>query len=138
MSVLLLETEWYAKMFDYMPQHLVYARYAFSWAQRVVGIGCAVGLLYYKEIFRKITLFWGAFVLLTLYWKHPLARFMNAAEYAGRRIAEPLAAIRAYNPNITLESLVAVSVGVMYFLDITFWACVFYFLTRPHIKNQFD
>ena len=138
MSVLLLGTEWYAQMFEYMPQWLIGVRYIFSWGQRIVGISCGIGLLLYKEIFRKLTIALGIFVVLTLYWKHPFAGFMNAADYAGSKVTEPLASIVAHNPNITLEHLVLAGVIIMRMLDIIFWACIFFCLTRPKVKTQFS
>ena len=134
---LLLGREWYGELFAYMPPWLVNVRYAFSWAQRVVGISCAFGLWHYKEIFRKITLGWGVFVIATLPWKHTFAGFMNAAEYAGDKVAKRMAELTAVYPNITIEQLTIAAMVVMCLMDIAFWTFVFYVLTRPHIKNQF-
>jgi len=138
MFVLLLETEWYAQMFEFMPQWLIGVRYIFSLGQRIVGISCGIGLLLYKEIFRKLTIALGIFAVLTLYWKHPFAGFMNAADYARDRISEPLAIITAHSSDITLENMVLAAVIITRLLDIIFWACVIFCLTRPNVKTQFS
>lgn len=138
MSVLSLETQWYSQMFQFMPAWLVGLRYGFSWTQRVVGIACAAGLLYTKEIFRKITIALGVFTLLTLKWKHPVEGFRNAYYYAGEKSAELFRAVVAQNPDITLEQIIQWSVMTMWALEFIFWVCVMFYLTRPNVKTRFQ
>jgi len=51
------------------------ARYIVSIGLRLLLLIAAVGILFHKDIFRRIILFISFFTIATVYWKHPVSCF---------------------------------------------------------------
>lgn len=136
MSVYIFEYEWYRGLFNDMPEWLINVRYCCSWALRIVSIGAAIGLLYGKEICRKIVLSIVIFTIATLYWRHPYQAYLNHCvildrEFGGIFTSQNLS-------QFSFVKLCTASLVAEYALDIIFCGSLFFYLTCPAVKQYFQ
>ena len=131
----LLNFEWYKEVYRYLPHQLMITRYCFSWAQRILGLSAAIGILYLNNFSRKILLCISIFSILALYWKHPFIAFQYHTEYLDRELGFLFS--HTGLPHISFSSLVLPSLIVQDLSDILFNGVVIYYLTRPKVKAMF-
>jgi len=91
-----------------------------------------VGILFRKEIFRKLVILSGIFTILTVYWKHPVSVFKQILLL---RIKQGIVSAEVL-PRI--DVLAWKSALVCYAVDILIFSVLIYLLTRPKIKGQFS
>jgi hypothetical protein len=113
-------------------RELIFFRYLVSLALRTIMLVSSVGIIFRKEIFRKIIIGSACFILVTIFWKHPVAavkRFILLKINAGVLSVDLL-------PKI---DLVAWAYVVAYsIIDIIIVSFLIYLFTRPRIKEQFS
>jgi hypothetical protein len=133
-----MKWDFYVFTYQFYPEWLLPIRYAFSWFQRIVGMTIGIGLLYYKELFRKLALILFSFAILTLPWKHPYQGFYNAAHYLDIYCADYIQSLeRSYGPGLTFVSQIRVALIFYYIVDFVFASSLLYYLTRPKVKDSF-
>ena len=135
MHKLIVDVQWYAEVYSYLPAGLIATRYYFSWLQRVIGILVGVGLLSQQEIARKTGIALGWFTILTIYWKHPYPAFKLHTQYLNQRFGSILA---QSGTGMTFPDFTLLAMIVQYLGDIIFWSSFIYFFTRPSVKSQFN
>ena len=135
MHKLIVDRIWYFETYAYLPVWLATVRYCFSWFQRIVGISTALGVLFLKNIFRKIAIAIGIFTICTVYWKHPYQGFLKHTRVLDEKYGHYIALIGF--PEITFSSLTLYAVIGHCILDIVFWGFFIYYFIRPGVKAQF-
>jgi hypothetical protein len=132
-NTLISQKDWYFSLYSYMPQWLLVTRYSFSWLQRILALTAAIGILYYRDLYRKLLIALCSFTILTVYWKHPYEAFHAHTKNLDAQFGYLLKGA----PGLTFESLTVVSIIAHCLVNIAFSGTVIYFLTRPRVKNLF-
>ena len=132
-NTLITQKDWYFSLYSYMPDWLSMTRYSFSWLQRILALTAAIGILYHKEIYRKLLLTLCTFTALTVYWKHPYEAFAANNRLLDAKLGYLLTPVRG----VTFESLTTVSIIFHSILNIALCGAVIYYLTRPSVKKLF-
>jgi hypothetical protein len=109
----------------------ILARYIFSIALRIVLVISGVGILFRRDIFRKIILGISFFTVVTVYWKHPVICFKRVLIWKINQGVLPIDVL----PKIDMLS--RVSAIICSSVDIGFALCLVYYFTRPKVKQQF-
>jgi len=117
---------------DNYSDFFVIARLSFSWFQRFLGLAGAVGILFLKDIFRKLMLIISYFTIAVVFWKHPYSAFLSASEFALKEYPHYFS-----SANVTAPLIAKVSVILFIALEILFCSVVIFYLTRPKVKAQF-
>lgn len=121
----------YYARFSPSPQKLIFARYLLSIALRVVFLVSAIGILFRKDIFRKIIIFASFFTIATVYWKHPVIIYKRILMWKIVQGTIPASMI----PKI--DMLAWISALICYLIDIIVAFVLIYLFTRSKIKTQF-
>ncbi|MFH1692597.1 MAG: hypothetical protein ABIC68_08580 [Candidatus Omnitrophota bacterium] len=136
MNTLIFSRDWYWHNFSYLSPSLLLVRYLFSWAQRILGLVVAIGILRLKNSFRWLAIAMGCFTVLTLYWKHPYQAFLIHAQYLDQQLGFIFAQLG--HPEISFAKLTVPALIMHCVLDIIFWGSSIYYLTRPSVKKHFS
>ena len=123
----------YQRMFGYLPPAVITIRYGFSLLGRILAIIAGAGLLNRSETARRLTLGLGAVTLLTICWKHPFAAFQRQVVELARWRVIDLSEIG----NVPVSDLAAWAFIFVCAMEIGFWVCWIYYLTRPGLKAFF-
>ena len=143
MLTLLASKNWYFTLYSYMDEALIQFRYSFSWFQRVIGLSIGIGLLFHKNLFRRLVILLSWFSIATIYWKHPIRAFKtHAAILDSSALHQRLMSVPEAmgTPGFTMPSfsdLAVVSSMFHAILDIAFFAVIIYYFTRPEIIEVF-
>lgn len=121
----------YYSKFRPAPQDLIFIRYLFSIALRLALFISGIGILFRKNIFRKITIGISFFTIATVYWKHPVICFKRVLLW---RITQGVLSADII-PRIDRLSWVCVAICSV--IDISICLCLIVYLTRPEVKKQF-
>ena len=78
---ILIGYERYKYMFQYLPENIILIRYIGSIFLRVLTVISALGIIYYKNVFRRILICVCIFHIVMVYWVHPYAAFVNFDRY---------------------------------------------------------
>jgi len=119
----LSDYEYYQFMFQQVSPQLLPFRYIVSLSLRGLGIMIGFGLLFGRELARKMAIILSFLTIILLPWKHPYAVFQNVAERTAGYFeapADPLPGFIFYTT-----------------LDLVFCLLMIFFLTRPKIKEFF-
>ena len=121
----------YALRLRPLPEQIIFARFIYSITLRIVLFISGIGILFRRDIFRKIVLFISFFTISTVYWKHPVFYFKKfLMSYFGQGA-----------PTVELISKVNFMawgcVAICCIVDISVALCLVYFFTRSKIKEQF-
>jgi len=114
------------------PQKLIFARHLLSIALRVVLIVSGIGIVFRKEIFRKIIIFTSFFIIVTICWKHPIIAVKNFLIWKIKEGVLPVSLIPKINM-VAWIYVVAYSIS-----DIIVAFFLIYLFTRVKIKEQFS
>lgn len=126
----------YTILFNYIPQELLYFRYAVSWVLRILGLASGIGILRFKEIYRKIGLALSGFTIVTIFWKHPYAGFQNHIHDLSQRGLFDWNAVVAAS-RLPEATLIGICVVVASLVDLIFAGVFIYYFTRDPIKDRF-
>jgi hypothetical protein len=124
--------ERYQLIFQYLPQDTILLRHKFSIALRAAILITAVGVLFRKDLFRRLMIGISFFTIITIYWKHPLDCY--------RHIFKRMAELGLMQPSLLRLSNTfswTMMIGC-YAIDIALSAGLIYFFTRPFVKSQFN
>ena len=121
----------YYSKFRPSPENLIFLRYLFSIFQRLVLLISGIGILFRRDIFRKITIFASFFIISTVYWKHPVACYRKILWWKIIDKTLPVDIITRIN------MLAWVCVAISTIIDVSICLCLIYYLTRANIKEQF-
>jgi len=113
------------------PEKIIFIRYIFSLAVRAALLVSGAGILWRKDIFRKVILGVSFFTIATIYWKHPVICFKRVLMWKVAQGILPAEVI----PRI--DMLARVSALICSSVDIVFALCLIYYFTRPKVKQQF-
>ena len=145
MHTLLCNRDWYYQVYGHWPQYAIVLRYCFSWFQRFAGIAAAIGILCFKDFFRKLGIAIGVFTILTIHWKHPYGAFLRSNQILDNKFRPLLqsSGIQTWLHSVGLEdinfaSYTIISVVGHSLLDILFWAGFIYYFTRRQTKDLFE
>ena len=122
----------YYDRFRPAPENLIFIRYLFSIGLRLALFISGIGILFLKNIFRKIAIFVSLFTIATVYWKHPAIIFKRILWGKIRQGMLSTALI----PKINMLTWICVAISSI--IDITVCLCLIYYLTRPEVKEQFN
>ncbi len=122
---------YYTKFYP-APQWLIFCRYILSIAMRVALFVSAAGILFRKDIFRRLILFISFLTVATVYWKHPVSCFKTVLIW---KIAQGV-----LPPEIIprIDMIAWSCVAICYIVDIIFSVSLIYFFSRRDVKKQFD
>ena len=126
-----LNFSFYAMKFYPLPEKWILARYGGSIALRVFLFIAGIGILFRKDIFRKIIVGICLWTIFTVYWKHPLGSFKNSLMFNIRHGIIPVDLM----PKIDMMAWTCLCLA--YTIDITISLFFIYLFTRPKIKEQF-
>lgn len=135
MMMLIFKARWYWGYYHYYPIWFLTIRYIFSWLQRILGLSCGVGILFGKDIFRKIAIAIGIFTICFGYWKHPVDGFVNHIHEL-ERMGILFKGIRPGNES-DIYLLARISAFASWFADTVFWGWFIFYFTRKKVKDQF-
>ena len=123
--------ERYQLIFQYLPQDTILLRHKCSVAIRAATLITAIGILFRKDIFRKLIIGISSFNIATIYWKHPLDCY--------RHIFKRMAESGLMQPSLLhlRETFSWIMMIICYIIDISIAVGLIYFFTRPFVKNQF-
>lgn len=133
----LLDVDNYAWLFQALPEKIFLFRYLVSWSLRMLGLACGIGIIFRKNLFRKIALILCSFTVVTIYWKHP---FLEVSKHAAKIIDEVYAISGVsglLEPSLIKLVVIASFIGLNV-IDFGFALCILYYFTRADIKAQFE
>ena len=122
----------YYVRFHPSPENLIFIRYLFSVGLRLALFISGIGILFRKDIFRKIIIFISFFTIATVYWKHPVIVFERILWWKIMQGTLPADII----PKINMVAWSCVVTSSI--IDIVVCLCLIYYLTRPKIREQFN
>lgn len=124
--------ERYRFVFQYLPQDAVLLRYKFSLAFRAAILISAIGILFRKDIFRKLIIGLSFFTIITIYWKHPIGCYRHIFRKMTESGLIQSSPLEAYNV------FPWVMMACSYIVDLSIAAVIIYFFTRPSVKIHFN
>lgn len=121
----------YASRLRHLPEQLIWVRFIFSIAIRLALLISGIGILFRRNIFRKVVLFISFFTIFTVYWKHPVIYFKK---FFISNLSQGALSVELLS-RVNFMSWICVI--ICYIVDISVALCLIYFFTRPKIKEQF-
>lgn len=121
----------YHLLFYNLPKTIVFIRYIFSILLRLILIISAIGVLFYKDIFRRIIIFISLFNIFTIYFKHPVSCFDNIL----RNLVRLDTSCQYSNFEFNIIKFSAILIN--YLFDIFFSLSLIYYFNRQNVKNFF-
>jgi len=112
-------------------RNLCFARFLISWIWRVILIISGLGIIFRKEIFRKMIILTSFISMLTIGWKHPLAavkRFIVLKINTG---------VLPFDWLPKIDTIAWAYVIIYSIIDLTVAFFLVYLFTRARIKEQF-
>jgi len=123
---------YYKVIFHQLPDALIPVRYFFTIISKMAGLICGIGILSFKEIYRKLTVWLFTLTFLTTFWRHPYFSVENSV----RSIWDIQLAVK-FGRLINLASLTKICFVTICFADMLFTVGVIYYLTRPKLRKHF-
>ncbi|MBU4334012.1 MAG: hypothetical protein KKD07_06185 [Candidatus Omnitrophica bacterium] len=129
----------YEFMFQFLPQNYILARYVGSLSLRLIFIISALGLMYYKNIFRKAIMIACLYTIITVYWKHPYEALINFDRYFNFNVMTFNQSLYAHFRYKFLDYyyIKKLSIIVAYVIDITLYGSIIFYLNRKKVKKYF-
>lgn len=131
--------ERYQFVFQFLPEGTVKIRFVGSIILRVLTILTAVGILFYKDIFRKTLLYISAYNMIVVYWKHPYQAFVNWDRYYQLNPEKINDMIYQITGSMVIDypTIKWISVAAACLSDLIFFGAIIYYFTRPSVKQKF-
>ena len=136
MQTLFLEVDRVFEIYGHWPKWLFVCRYSFSWFQRILGFTAAIGILFKKDIFRKILIWLGVFTVVMAPIKHPYKGIVRYTAILDRDLAPVLTEIMGIK-HAGFSHLAFPAMLCLWALDFIFWAVFIRYFTRPRIKELY-
>ena len=125
----------YVELFGYLPKEQFLLRYILSWADKILELVSAVGILYRNDLCRKIAIFTWFVIICAVPIKHPYVGFQNHVQYIIDHGIIDFKLIQALG--ISQEKFTWWAVWGARLQDVVFGVCLIYFFTRREVKEQF-
>ncbi|MGA2775646.1 MAG: hypothetical protein ABSE81_06265 [Candidatus Omnitrophota bacterium] len=126
----------YSVLLKPLPESVIIVRDCIMKLLLILGAISGVGILWLKDIFRKIAVFLSVLVILDYIIQLPFFVLKNIPDFIHQQTIKTT----AMNPTISQHfhsSLLWTSAILAWAIDIGFAICVIYFFTRPKVKDQF-
>lgn len=138
-------------MFQHFPEKWILVRYELSVAFCILGMAVGIGLMFQRELFRKIFLGILFLSILGMPLKHPFRAFYHIAlynevqynliDYPANTVVKPTQYPRfpaEMDLNYLKNPLIPrISQVIFILMDICFALGGFYYFTRPQVRNAF-
>ena len=125
----------YIYLFQDLPAQVVLLRYAGSWFWRILGLVVGVGLLFRKDICRKIGIGLCWYTIVTIYLKHPYAALDHAIQELVRQGAIDPGVWAA--AGMSYPAFVGTSVIMACSLDVLFFTVFIFYFQRADVRKFF-
>lgn len=134
--IILLNFPHYIYLHQELCRQCIIFRYLVSWIEKILILASGIGILYQKDIFRRMAIALWLIIICTISLKHPYAGFLNHIVYLDHAGVINLKFFESHG--IPLPVLHQTVVILARLQDVTFGLCLIYFFTRPSVKSQFD
>jgi len=128
----LFDVQYYHYLHDELSAQMLVVRYIVSWVIKLTGIVCGLGLLEFKELFRKVSIGLWFFIVTTISFKHPLHGFELHTGLIVKKYRIQLPS------DFEVYQLAFYSMIGARLFDGLVGIFVIWWLSRPHIKAQFS
>ena len=133
-----LNYDYYRTTVRFLPEASARSRYFISIINRFLVLASAVGILFLKDIFRKMGLLLCFLTVCVIPWKHPFFTLKDLAEKATQQILSTIPPIDTMARELVFKISLWSSVAIVYIIDIGFAVAFIYYFTRPRVKALFD
>ncbi len=133
-----LNYDYYRTTVRFLPETFARIRYFLSIINRFLVLASAAGILFLKDIFRKIGLLLCFITICIMPWKHPFFRLKDIAEKATQDVLSTMPPIDILTRELVFKISLWSSVAVVYIIDIGFAVAFIYYFTRPKVKSLFN
>ena len=126
----------YKIFFQPLPEKIIIVCYFFIKILLVLGIVSGIGMLFMKNIFRKIAVFLSWYTIFSYLVEGPFFIFRNVPKY----INDLSLNISAQTKSVSLSFISGLLwnfIIVGWIVDFSFAILIIYFFTRPKVKEQF-
>lgn len=123
-------------LFQPLPEGIVYIRFLISVIVLILGVISGIGVLFLKDIFRKIALFLGFFALYAYLIEAPFFTFRNMPQFIKQAAMHAAATIPGVVES-TYSLVLWTTMIISWIIDLGFAICLIYFFTRTKVKAQF-
>ena len=125
----------YKFFFRDLPYSLIIARYYISLGMIIIGVITAIGLFFLKDIFRRITVFIGGYILFGYLIEGPFLIFKYIPGYVHSLVAHlSSSGIKSHNLYLSVWSPIIFNM----FVEFGFGVFLVYYFTRPNIRKIFN
>jgi len=125
----------YEHLFRHLSREAVVSRYSLSVSARLIGLIAGIGILYRKNIFRRIGIYLCLSTLVSIYWKHPVVLFEQAVYDLDAKTNNMFSVLQEHG--ISYLDIAHISRFILCLLDVCFALCFIFYFTRPKVKEQF-
>ncbi len=134
--IVLLNFSHYIYLHQDLDRQSIIFRYLVSWIEKILTLASGAGILYQKDIFRKMAIALWLIIICTISLKHPYAGFLNHIVYLDHVGIISLKFLESHGmPLPVLHQTVVILARLQ---DVIFGLCLIYFFTRHSVKSQFD
>lgn len=133
-----LNYDYYRATVRFLPEASARIRYFISIVNRFLVLASAMGILFLKDIFRKIGLLLCFLTVCIMPWKHPFFTLKDITEKVTQQILSTMPPIDTLTRELVFKISLWSSVAVVYIIDIGFAVAFIYYFTRPKVKNLFN
>lgn len=134
-----IDLSYYRILHSPLSEGTILFRYVGSVGLRILGIIAGIGIVYRKDLCRRLAIGLAVFTIAAIHWKHPLHAFKNVMASQHGQL-EALAKLFG-KPAPTLEAMQSIAwiprLAVCA-TDIAISAFLIVFLTRREISKQFE
>jgi hypothetical protein len=131
-----VKTGHYDYLFGYLPEGRFHARYIISWADKILELISAIGILCLNDVGRRIAILTWFLIVCGVSVKHPYVAFQNHVLALNQLGVINLEWLKAHG--IPSENFIWWCVIGARLQDGLFGLFLIYFFTRPHVKKQFQ
>jgi len=122
----------YNFLFGPLPKTIIIFRFVITVMMLILGIVTAIGIILRKEIFRKLVLLIGYYILYNYLIEGPLIVYRNLPKYINQII---VAAGAPLEPRVYI--ILWTPIIVSFLIEFVFGLSLVYYFSRPKIKEKF-
>lgn len=126
----------YKILFQPLPEKIIIVHYFFIKISLILGIVSGIGILFLKNIFRKIAVFLSAYTIFNYLVEGPFFIFRNVP----KTINDLALNISAQTKSVSLAVISGFLwnyIIIVWIMDFSFAILIIYFFTRSKVKEQF-
>ena len=133
--LLMFHYEHFVYLFGHMPKEQFQIRFFLSWADKIVELVAAIGILCLNDFCRKMAIIIWFLIICTVPIKHPFDGFQKHIRFLDQ--VGIISIHKIEKLGMSEERLVWWSVWAARLQDSLFGLCLIYFFTRKQVKEQF-